>query len=204
MDPTQPEKRIGDRERRDVDARLQQAHADGVLTLTEYDERSARCWAARTRSELDELVADLPDPAPAAQPVPAAPAPSPVRRTRQARRGVVGAVVAAVALFGGAQVVTADDAAAVFGSRVVQVAPGQDSVDVGVLFGSVQVVVPADARVGTSGTILFGSTDCRAACDGSGTRPVAVNASGGFGSVDIVRPGERLTRGDRDRDDDDD
>jgi hypothetical protein len=31
---------------------------------------------------------------------------------------------------------------------------------------------------------------------------VAVKASGGFGSVDIVRPGEQLSRGDRDRDDD--
>ena len=29
-----PEKRIGDRERREVDAQLRQAHDDGVLTLT--------------------------------------------------------------------------------------------------------------------------------------------------------------------------
>jgi hypothetical protein len=43
------EKRIGDRERREVDAHLRQAHDDGVLTLTEYDERVAQCWAARTR-----------------------------------------------------------------------------------------------------------------------------------------------------------
>ena len=61
-----PEKRIGDSERREVDGRLQQAHADGVLTLTEYDERSAQCWAARTRSELDALTRDLPDPSPPA------------------------------------------------------------------------------------------------------------------------------------------
>ena len=56
----EPELRIGDRERRATDAHLQQAHADGVLTLTEYDERAALCWAARTQRELDELVRDLP------------------------------------------------------------------------------------------------------------------------------------------------
>jgi hypothetical protein len=201
-----PEKRIGDSERREVDARLQQAHADGVLTLIEYEERSAQCWAARTRSELDALTRDLPDPSP-----PAAAPPAPLDAPRPPagrRRAVVGTALVGVALFGGTQVVTADDASAVFGSRVVQLAPGQDRVDVGVLFGSVEVVVPDDARVGTTGTIVFGSTDCDAACDGTGTRVVTVEASGGFGSVDVLRQGERATRGsdgDRnDRDDDDD
>lgn len=52
MDESRPEVRIGDRERREVDTRLQDAYADGVLTMTEYEERSARAWAARTRSEL--------------------------------------------------------------------------------------------------------------------------------------------------------
>jgi Domain of unknown function (DUF1707) len=201
-----PEKRIGDRERREVDTRLQQAHGDGVLTLTEYDERSAQCWAARTRSELDALVRDLPDP-PAPEPV-RSPAPAPARPSpsRQVhRRGVIGAVVLGVVLFGGAQVARADDGSAVFGSRVVQLAPGQDRVDVGVLFGNVEIVVPDDARVGTTGTIIFGSTDCDAACDGSGTQAVTVGASGGFGSVDVLRQSERAVRDAdrRDRDDDD-
>ena len=71
-DDTQPEIRIGDRERREVDARLQQAHADGVLTLAEYDERAGLCWAARTRSDLDELTRDLP---PAASPQALSPSP---------------------------------------------------------------------------------------------------------------------------------
>ena len=194
-DEPAPEKRIGDSERRAVDGRLQQAHADGVLTLIEYDERSAQCWAARTRSELDALTVDLPDPV---EPPRAAPLPvraEPVRPGGR-RRTAIGAVLAGVAVFGGLQVITADDASAIFGRRVVQLNPGQDRVDVGVLFGNVEVVVPDDARVGTSGTILFGSTDCDAACDGTGTRVVTVDASGGFGSVDVVRQGERATRGD--------
>jgi uncharacterized protein DUF1707 len=196
VDEPAPEKRIGDRERREVDERLQQAHGDGVLTLTEYDERSARCWAARTRSELDAITHDLPDSAPTSTPAPApAPVPVPARhRPHGVRRAVVGAAVLAVALFGAGQVATAQDASAVFGHRVVQLAPGQDRVEVGVLFGNVEVVVPDDARVGTGGTILFGSSDCDAACDGSGTRAVTVDASGGFGSVDVVRQGERPAR----------
>ena len=203
-----PERRIGDRERREVDDRLQQAHADGVLTLTEYDERSALCWAARTRSELDALTGDLPDPGPRAAPaVPARPEP-PVRPFSH-RRAVVAAAAVAVGLIAAPQIITTD-AAAVFGSRVVQVAPGEDRVDVGVLFGSVEVVVPDDARVDTGGVMVFGSTSCEAACDGTGTRAVTVDASGGFGSVDVVRQGERAARdadgrdrGDRDDDRDD-
>jgi hypothetical protein len=206
IDEPPPEKRIGDRERREVDDRLLQAHADGVLTLTEYDERCARCWAARTRSDLDALTRDLPDPVtPPAQGPPPTPARAMSRRPHAGRRAVVGAALLGVALFGAGQVATAQDASAVFGRRVVQLAPGQDRVDVGVLFGNVEVVVPDDATVGTSGTILFGSTDCNAACDGSGTRAVTVDASGGFGSVDVVRQSERATRGgDRNGDRDDD
>ena len=195
--------RVGDRERRDVDTWLQRAHGDGVLTLTEYEERSAQCWAARTRGELDALVADLPEPSPAPEEPGTAPVPVDRPRRRSAlRRRAIGAAAAAVAVFGAVQVAASTDAGAVFGSRVVQVAADQDSVDVGVLFGSVQVVVPPDARVTTRGVILFGSTDCNAACNGSGTRAVTVSGSGGFGSVDIVRPGEQQARG-HDRDDDD-
>lgn len=209
VDGPAPEKRIGDRERREVDDRLRQAHADGVLTLTEYDERCAQCWAARTRRELEALTHDLPDPVPPVPNPAPSPAPVPVRttaptRSHGPRRAVVGAAVLSVALFGAAQVATARDASAVFGNRVVQLAPDQDRVEVGVLFGNVEVVVPDDARVGTGGTILFGNTDCDAACSGTGTRTVTVDASGGFGSVDVVRQSERAARGDDRWDGDDD
>jgi ApbE superfamily uncharacterized protein (UPF0280 family) len=193
-----PEKRIGDRERHNVQAHLQQVHADGVLTLSEYDERVAQCWAARTQSDLDALVRDLPEHrTDAAPPAERTAAPEPRRRRRAV---VVGAVLAAAALVGGS--LAADDVTAVFGSRVVQLAPEQDDLEVGVLFGSVEVVVPDDARVSPRGVMVFGSTACDAACDGTGTRPVTVGASGGFGSVDIVRQAER-DRDDRDDRDDD-
>jgi len=197
-----PEKRIGDRERREVDAQLRQAHDDGVLTLTEYDERVALCWAARSRRDLDALTRDLPDPAPPAPtPDPGTPPGATPARTRGGR--FLRAAVATVAVLAGVQIVTADDAVAVFGGRTVQVLPDQDRVEVSVLFGNVQVVVPDDARVDTEGMLVFGGTDCEAACSGTGTRVVTVDARGAFGSVDVVRQGERVTRGDRDDEDDD-
>lgn len=196
MDAPPPEKRIGDRERREVDEQLRQAHADGVLTLSEYDERVAQCWAARTRSDLDVLTHDLPEPAP--QTATPAPAPSESAPTRRRTR-FVRAAVATVAVIAAVQIVTADDAVAIFGGRTVQVVPGQDHVEVSALFGNVEVVVPDDVRVDPRGVFVFGGSTCQAACDGTGTRVVTVDARGAFGSVDVVRQGERA---DPDRDDD--
>jgi len=307
-----PEVRVGDRERREVDARLQESLADGVLTLTEYDERAAACWSARTRSDLEVLVRDLPGarrPAPdgpsSREPrrvvavmseselaVPVVPGqqvqatavmgtatvdlrradlPDEVhvratavmgevkvhvppgttvhltggavmgeRKTRTGPPSATGAVVhvAAVAVMGTVTVddrerkgglvpagrtgspparrsggrrllgplltaalvaggavfvgsaVTADDGASVFGSRVVQVSSGDDRVEVGVLFGSVEVVVPDDVRVRTTGTVVFGSVECDDACSVDGGRGLVVDADAGFGSVEVVRRSE--------------
>ena len=72
----------------------------------------------------------------------------------------------------------------VFGSQVVQA--GTEGRDVGVLFGSVQVVV--DAPVDSSGFVLFGSSGCEAAaCAPTGPR---VRTWGAFGSVEIVTRAE--------------
>ncbi len=216
--PPQPEIRIGDRERREVDSRLQQAQADGMLTLLEYDERAAACWAARTRSELDALTSDLPQSDQAETTVlpvdTPAPGPAEAPPTTVARRVVSGVVTAALVgtgLYLGSQVITADDGVSIFGSRVVQVGADQQRAEVGMLFGSIQVVVPDDVRVRPSGTVIFGSTRCEGACrPGPGLREVVVDADGGFGSVNIMRQSE-LDRGDfgdrdrnSDRDDDSD
>jgi hypothetical protein len=213
-DDAQPEIRIGDRERREVDARLQQAHADGVLTLAEYDERAGLCWAARTRGDLDRLTRDLPpaasppalSSAPEPKPQPSR-SPAPAGRTgpvHRALRGLAGVALVGAALYGGGSVLTADDGASVFGSREVQVAGTQDEVQVGALFGGVTVRVPDDVRVRTTGTMIFGSIECGAACQlgGPNQREVVVDANGGFGSVEVLRQNEQP--GDRDNDDQDD
>jgi hypothetical protein len=209
VDEPRPELRIGDRERRATDAHLQQAHGDGVLTLTEYDERAALCWAARVRSDLDELVRDLPpyrqdrdEPATVAIPGPEGDAVPTKSLGQRLTSGALSLAVLGGALFLGSQIITAPDGVSVFGSRQVSVAPGQERVEMGMLFGSVDVVVPEGVRARPSTTLVFGSTDCALACTGPGPE-VVVDVTGAFGSVDIVRPGEP-DPGDRDDDEDGD
>ncbi len=199
------ELRIGDRERREIDDRLRAAHDAGMITLVEYDERAKAAYGARFRSELEPLVADLPDesaPAPAPPPderptTTAEPAwhedariPDRAHDGHGRRRGVQGlvaAVVIAVAAIVAPGVVSADQGAAVFGSRTVEVQPGESTVSVGVLFGSTKVVVPDGTHVTTSGTTIFGSTDCDTACSAAppGAPQVSVSGRGAFGSIEV-------------------
>ena len=51
---------VGDADRNGVVDLLKEAHAVGYLTLDETDERLGAALKARTRGELDRLVADLP------------------------------------------------------------------------------------------------------------------------------------------------
>ncbi|MFI2709931.1 DUF1707 domain-containing protein [Micromonospora sp. NPDC018662] len=79
----QREMRAADRDREAVAERLRVALEEGRLGLHEYDERLARTYGARTYGDLDEVVADLPGPAPAERSavVPATPAPPPAPAT---------------------------------------------------------------------------------------------------------------------------
>jgi predicted membrane protein len=73
----------------------------------------------------------------------------------------------------------------------VQVGGDQQRIAVGAMFGSVRVVVPDDVRVRSSGTVVFGSTNCDEACRaGPNLREVAVEADGAFGSINIMRQSE--------------
>jgi uncharacterized protein DUF1707 len=54
--------RVSDAEREEIAERLRRAHADGRLDTAELEERVERCYAAKTRAELEPLVADLPSP----------------------------------------------------------------------------------------------------------------------------------------------
>lgn len=211
-----PEPRIGDRERREVDERLRRAQDEGMITLAEYDERAQACYAARFRSELEPLTADLPDegPAPAPKPEPetAVVEPSwhedtraPERRAHgRGFRGLLIAAVIGVAAVVAPGVLSANQGAAVFGSKVVQVAPGQTDVQVGVLFGSTKVVVPDGTQAATAGTTIFGSTKCDTACapEPPGAPQVQVSGRGAFGSVEVLTATEYAQdQSRRDRDD---
>ncbi len=68
-----PELRIGDVEREAAVTALGEHYAAGRLSKEEFDERADAAWAARTRSALWPLFADLPHPAarrPVGPPVP--------------------------------------------------------------------------------------------------------------------------------------
>jgi hypothetical protein len=71
--------RVGDADRNRIADLLKEAHAAGYLTLEETDERLGTALAARTRGELDRLVADLPPEWRASQ----QPAPPAARASRQ-------------------------------------------------------------------------------------------------------------------------
>ena len=183
-----PQLRVGDRERRAVDDRLLAAVGDGVLTLHEYDERSAALWQARTRGELDGLVADLPGEAPARPPALGGGAPT---------RRVV-AVLSEDRLSGA--VVAGQDvrAYAVMGKAVVDLRrddlPDGVEVQVRSVMGEVEVLVPPGAAVRLSGFALLGE---RTAEVGDGTGPaVHVDAVAVMGTVKVSHgDGTVLTTG---------
>ncbi len=54
------ELRVSDAERQAVVRRLERGLQEGRLTIIEFDERTQAAYAARTRSELEELTEDLP------------------------------------------------------------------------------------------------------------------------------------------------
>ncbi len=68
--------RVSDAEREAVVAHLNAATAEGRLTLEEFGDRVAEALAARTKGDLEPLVADLPATATAAILAPGVPAPS--------------------------------------------------------------------------------------------------------------------------------
>lgn len=201
--------RIGDEERRVVDARLQRAHGEGRLSLEEYEERSARAWAARTRNDLDPLTADLP-PDGAATAIARTGEVSARSRAgdvaadwaRSAGSAIGTVLLLGAALWGGSHLLAGDDGTVVFGSRTIGVAEDTGRVDVGVLFGSVTVVVPDNARVSATGWKIFGSTECESACSGTGAQEVTVDVDGAFGSTDIVTRAEAAADPPDDEDDD--
>jgi hypothetical protein len=63
--------RVGDSEREAVAAELREHYAQGRLTLEAFQQRLDAAFAARTRAELDELIADLPHARPPGTPLPA-------------------------------------------------------------------------------------------------------------------------------------
>lgn len=88
-------------------------------------------------------------------------------------------------------------AISVFGSREYQVSQqaladdGYAAVNATTMFGSVEIIVPDDVAVESTGLVLFGSTNCDACAEPSASDDVVrVRGFGAFGSVNIIRESE--------------
>ena len=182
MSDSPPPLRVGDRERRAVDEQLQAAVGDGVLTLHEYDERSAALWSARTRDELAVLVADLPDQHDAA---PARP-PATVVGDRKPRRAI--GVMSEERLSGPVAPGQQVQGWALMGSAKLDLRrddlPDRVDVQVRSVMGDVEVLVPPGASVHLSGFSVMGD---RRSEVGEGPGPeVHVDAIAVMGSVKVT------------------
>ncbi len=82
--------RVGYVERDETTAHLAEHFAAGRLDRTEFDERTSQALAARTRGELDDVMADLPSvPAAVPQPESASPAQAPVPGIVERKRAAI-------------------------------------------------------------------------------------------------------------------
>lgn len=177
--PAGVEPRVGDRERRAADEVLQAAVGDGVITLSEYDERAAVLWQARTRREVEGLLADLPG----AEVVPARPA-GPVDGRPRRVIAVMSEETFNGAVAPGQQV----QGWAVMGKAVVDLRrtdlPDGTRVRVGALMGEVEVQVPPGTNVHLSGMSVMGERKVRVA-PGNGPH-LHLEAQALMGSVNVT------------------
>jgi len=159
VQPLPPDRlRIGDTERRAVDARLQRAVREGELTLGEYEERATVLYAARTRGELVPLTLDLAE-SPSQQAAIEPRVRGGGRSRSRVRRWFLG-------ILGGDErvgPVAADEhmiAVGVMGGVKLDLRQAQlpDSVEVTAtaVMGEVEVLVPVGARVNLSGMAVMG------------------------------------------------
>ena len=176
--------RASDAERDATVERLSRAAGDGRLTLEEFSQRMEQATGAKTRAELDQLVADLPaEPAVAGAIAAAGPATwhvSPVGGLRvsgpwrMARHVIVASVV------GGTRLDLSE----------AQLAAPEVTLTTVSLVGGTQIMVPAGIRVEVSGFSLVGGTRVEGGPEpGPGAPTVYIRAFSLVGGVRIHRSG---------------
>jgi DUF1707 SHOCT-like domain len=146
--------RVSAQERDETVQRLQTAFVEGRLNDEEFDARVRAALAARTRVELERLLADLPAPhTRQAQPV----RPAPVRRGDSLVIAVMGGAerrgrwrvpeqCTAVAMMGGCSL----------DLRAAQLSAPVITINVVAIMGGVEVIVPPGVRVEMHGLPLMG------------------------------------------------
>jgi len=188
--------RASDAERDATVERLSAATGEGRLTLEEFSQRMERATAAKTRAELDRLVADLPAaaaPAGTAVAERASDAPSwhvsPVGGLRAYGPWKMDRHVIAVSIVGGTRLDLSQ----------AQLAAPEVTLTKVSLVGGTRITVPPGIRVVTSGFSLVGGTRVEGGPEpGPGAPTVHIRAFSLVGGVRIRRSGlSQPSRSDR-------
>jgi hypothetical protein len=189
--------RASDAERDAIVARLSAATGDGRLTLEEFSQRMEQATAAKTRIELDRLVADLPSDAVGTAVAAPATAPaswhvSPVGGLSVSGPWRMDRHVIAVSLIGGASLDLSQ----------AQLAAPEVTLTKVSLLGGVWVQIPQGIQVQVSGFSLIGGTTIAGGPEPGPSAPVVhIRAFSLLGGVRISRsvPSQRAQAFDQDR-----
>jgi len=184
--------RASDAERDATLERLSAATGDGRLTLEEFSQRMDRATTAKTRAELDRLVADLPTDAGAAGSAVAERGPgrpswhiSPIGGLSVSGPWRMERSVIVVSLIGGADLDLSQ----------AQLAAPEVTLTKVSLLGGVSIAVPPGIRVDASGFSLIGGTSVDAGPEpGPGAPTVHVRAFSLLGGTRIYRAGPASQR----------
>jgi class 3 adenylate cyclase len=182
--------RISDAERAQVVDRLRRHCADGRITLDEFSDRAGQVYAARTRADLVEVLADLPEPLP----VPSSDTPAVRRQTTSLVVGIMGGghskgrwrpadELTALAIMGGCKV----------DLRQAEIEGPVIDISAIAIMGGVEVIVPEGIAVELSGIAIMGGKDCRVkdVTPLPGTPLVRVKAFALWGGVTVRTKRER-------------
>jgi hypothetical protein len=190
-DPSQPDQlRASDTEREAIVARLNDACGEGRLSLTEFSDRVQQAYQARTRGDLQQLVADLP----ATATTPASPQASarthwhisPIGGLHRRGGWRMAPRTVTVTVIGGANLDLSDAELAAPEVQVTTVS----------IIGGVRLRVPPGIRVEVSGFSLIGGRSLEIDDAPPGSPTVRVRHYGIIGGVDArsSRPLERWRR----------
>jgi hypothetical protein len=190
--------RASDQERDTTVERLRDAAGEGRLTLEEFSDRMELATTAKTRSELDRLLTDLPGSTGQGGAAVAAGSlsgatwhVSPIGGLSVSGPWRMGRHVVVISLIGGADL---DLSQAELAARDVTLTKVS-------IIGGVNARIPQGIRVDASGLSLLGGTSVDAAPDpGPGAPTIHIRAFSVIGGIRIRRSSPRRLRGNRDGD----
>lgn len=177
--------RVSDAERERVAEWIRTAAADGRLGLDELDDRLGSALAARTRGDLDAVVADLGDDGVSVRPAAATVIRADGSSVQRTGRWTVPARLTVKSSMSS---VLLDFTEAVFTSSGCRI-------DVEMSAGSLRIVVPEDVAVDVDVATRYSSVDVKVPERPADPRAViSVEGSLSMGSISVRRPGWRRRR----------